>query len=109
MGLFESAFMFRLVRHRYLFRPALLRPKYFRQSPASPAAMSSQVLCTYPNTQQTFDGKEEQDSGTCEEPLSLPAEEGYGYYPSAVVGHRLGQYKIVRKVCVSISAGWHGD
>ncbi|KIM91302.1 hypothetical protein PILCRDRAFT_520 [Piloderma croceum F 1598] len=60
--------------------------------------MSSQVLCAYPNTQQTFDRKGEQDSGTCEEPLSMPAEEGYGYYSSAVVGHRLGQYKIVRKL-----------
>jgi hypothetical protein len=100
--------MFRLVRYRHLFRPALLCPKYFRQLPASSATTSSQVLCTYSNT-QPFDGKEEQDSGTCEEPLSLPAEEGYGYYPSAVVGHRLGRYEIVRKVCVSISAGWHGD
>jgi hypothetical protein len=72
------------------------------------SSQASQVLRTYSNTQQTFDGKAEQDSGTCEEPLSLTAEEGYGYYPSAVVGHLLNQYKIVRKVCVSISAGWHG-
>lgn len=92
---------------RYLFRPALLRPKYLWQSHASHATMSSHashVPRTYPNTQQTFDGREEQDSRPCEEPLSLSAE--YGYYPSAVVGHRLSRYKIVRKV--SISAGWHG-
>jgi hypothetical protein len=104
--------MLRLVRHRYLFRPALLRPKCFWQSLATPATMgsqASQVLRTYSESESnTFDGKKEQDSGTCEEPLSLSAEEGYGYYPSAVVGHLLGQYKIVRKVCVSISAGWHG-
>ena len=54
------------------------------------------------NTQQNL-----RDSGICkcEEPLSLSAagEDGYGY-PSAVVGHRLGQYKIVRKreVCVRL-------
>ncbi|KIM72701.1 hypothetical protein PILCRDRAFT_81670, partial [Piloderma croceum F 1598] len=33
-----------------------------------------------------------------EEPLSLPAEEGYGYYPSVVVGHLLNRYKIVCKL-----------
>ena len=49
------------------------------------------------SSQGTFNRKEEHDK-TCEEPLSLLAEEGYGYYPSAVVGHRLGQYEIVRKV-----------
>ena len=89
-----------LVRPRYPFRPALLRPKYFRQSLA--------LACATMSSQGTFNGKEEYDK-TCEEPLSLPAEEGYGYYPSAVVGHRLGQYEIVRKVCVSISEGWHSD
>jgi hypothetical protein len=73
------------------------------------SSQASQVLRTYSNTQQTFDGKEEQDSVTCEEPLSLTAMEGYGYYPSAVVGHLLDRYKIVRKVCVSISAGWRGS
>lgn len=71
--------------------------------------MSSRALCSYPEEQHTFDRKEVQDSGTGEEPLSLPAEEGYGYYPSAMAGHRVGQYKIVRKACVSISASWHGD
>ena len=86
-----------LVRPGYPFRPALLRPKYFRHSPASPASATM-------SSQGTFNGKEEHDK-TCEEPLSLPAEEGYGYYPSAVVGHRLGQYEIVRKVSVSISEG----
>ena len=57
------------------------------------------------NTQQDL-----RDSGICKsekkkEPLSLSAagEDGYRY-PSAVVGHRLGQYKIVRKreVCVRL-------
>lgn len=85
-----------------------LASKVFLAINRRPATMS-QVLCSDPNEQQTFDRKEEQNSGTCEEPLSLPAEGGYGYYPSAMVGHRMGQYKIVSKACVSISAGWHGD
>ena len=93
---------------RYLFRPALLRLWQSRASPATLDSRASQVPRTYPNTQQIFDRKEEQDSGPCED-LSLSAEEGYGYYPSAVVGHQLGQYKIVRKVCVSMLAGWHGS
>lgn len=88
--------MFRLTEYRYLFRPALLRPRYFQRSPV---IMSGQVL-SFPNTQQIFDRKEKYSG--CEESLSLPAEEGYGYYPSAVVGHRLSQYEVVRKVCVSI-------
>lgn len=69
--------------------------------------MIGQVLSSSPNKQQTID--REKVGETCEEPLSLPAEEGYGYYPSAVVGHRLNRYEIVGKVCVSISTGWHGD
>jgi hypothetical protein len=39
----------------------------------------------------------------------LLAIDGYGYYPSAVLGHRLNRYQIVRKVSVSMSASWHGD
>jgi len=99
------------VRNGNLFGPALLRSQYFRRSSTSPAKMSDQVLPSSPNKQQIIDRRESEKVGeTCEEePLSLPAEEGYGYYPSAVVGHRLNRYKIVGKVCVSISMGWHGD
>ncbi|KAG1782670.1 kinase-like domain-containing protein [Suillus placidus] len=55
------------------------------------------------------DGKEQRRSSTHEaasdgeEPLSLLAKEGYGYYPCAVVGHRLNRYEIVRKL------GWAGS
>ena len=69
----------------------------------------TQVRLSSPNTQQTFNRKEKKDGGRCEEPLSSPALEGYGYYLSAMIGHLLGRYTIVRKVCVSILAGWHGD
>jgi hypothetical protein len=64
--------------------------------------MGDKVISLSPNKQQTLDTREEKVNETCEEPLSLPAEEGYGYYPSAVVGHLLNRYKIVCKVCVSI-------
>jgi hypothetical protein len=67
--------------------------------------MSGQVLSSSPNQQQTLDRREE----VCEEPLSLPAEEGYGYYPSAVVGHILNRYKIVCKVRAFISVDWQDD
>jgi hypothetical protein len=89
--------MFLLKRH---FSPAFLHPRYFRRLLTSPALKSdqssqAQALPSSPNTQQTF----HESYDTSEEPL-LSVEQGYGYYPSAVMVRlsRLGKYEIVRKV-----------
>jgi hypothetical protein len=73
----------------------------------------SQVPSPSPNTTQATPlGSDRARHGldeTPEEPLTLSPEEGYGYYPSIVIGHRLNRYEVVRKVRTSGLLYWcHG-
>jgi hypothetical protein len=63
-----------------------------RQDGASPPSLKQTSVSTE---------KDGTQNDQLEERLWLLAEEGYGYYPAASFGHRLGQspYEIVRKVC----------
>ena len=97
-------FMLPLARQ---FRLAILRPGRYRRLLASTALKrSNQSPSLSPNPQtvnnNNLNSRGEQqpeiNDESAEEPLLLPAEQGYGYYHSAVVGHRLNQYEIVRKV-----------
>ena len=57
---------------KFLSHP-LLRSQYFRQPPTSHATMSSHILSSTLNRQQTLERREKVDE-TCEEPFSLLAK-----------------------------------